>query len=349
MKTRVLVLSLSLLLFIGSFFTVDTNAASSLAITVTTDKPFYRLLSTAPSQIGVGGNLTLNGAPVSGGLIAVTVFQGKIGHYVRPVLFRTLATGSLPSQNWGINVSLGVLGLEGVQYVPQTVFTRPSNQTDPGPAFNVTYKNTGSSTLMELYITLTILDATNVPITTINVTRSTQPIQPGAFASIILPPTPLQNWVALGNATAYVSAFSNLPPNQYFPLCPETSKQFAVVTKTPTEKISPSVKGNYSMAFNLSYVQALPFIAWGNYTVEVAATYQGMQAINSYTFWARIPGDVNGDGKVNIFDLMLIAFNWGKTIPPAPAYLDLDGHHKVDVGDLMYVAFYWGRTEQKLP
>jgi hypothetical protein len=196
---------------------------------------------------------------------------------------------------------------------------------------------------------LTVVDAANVPITTVNVLNSSQTIIPGAITQIIVPPTSLPSWMTLGNATAYVSVFNNWPPNQYFPICPETSKHFTVVKNIPQDKVSSSVTGNYGMAFNLSYVQALPFIPWGNYTVEVSATIDNLQAIDSYVFWVKIPGEVVGDGVVNAKDLMVIAYNWEKTIPPAPAYASLDGRNKVDATDLMYVAFYWLRHEQKLP
>lgn len=360
MKTKVLVLSLCLSLFIGLFFTADTNALSTLALTLTTDQPFYRLQMYVPSTINVVGNLTLNGTRVSDGLVALTVFQGKIGHYVRPILFRTVATGSLPPQNWSLNVSLGVLGLRGSQYVPQTVFTRPSSQTDQGPAFNITLKNTAS--LLKLYLTLTIFDAAKVPIITMNVTKIDQPIPPGSLLSIIVPPTPLKGWAALGNATAYVSAFDNMPPYEYFPYCPEASSRFTIVPSgggqmstqenlnTPTERISSSINGNYNLTFKINYYQALPFyIPWGNYTVEASSSYQGKQAINSHTFWVRIPGDVNGDGVVNVLDINPIARYWQRTVPPAPAYADLNGDGIINLLDLNWVAVTWLKREQPLP
>lgn len=356
MKSRVLVVSFCLLLFICLFFIAGTNAASVLSLTVTTDRPFYRLQTSTPSTINVGGNLTLNGAPVSGGLVAITVYQGKPGHYVRPVLFRTIATGPLPPQNWSLNLSMNVVGQQGIIYVPQTVFTRPSDQNNPGPAFNVTYKNTASYTLTKLYLALTIFDSAKVPIATINVTPPSQTIPPGAITSIIVPPTSLKNWVALGNATAYISAFDNLPPYFYFPYCPEASSQFTIIASgggqmsSQQERVSTSINGNYNMAFNLSYAQTpSQYKPWGNYTIEVSSSYQGLQAVDSYTFWSRIPGDINGDGKVGILDVNPIAFWWAKNVPPAPAYIDLNGDHRIGIQDVNPVAFFWGKTEQRLP
>jgi len=359
---KILVLFLSLSLLIGLFLGAKTNALPNpLALTVTTDKPSYRLQTISPSTINIGGNLTLNGAPVSGGLVAVTAFQGKTGHYVRPVLFRTLATGPIPPQNWNLNVSLTVLALKGIQYVPQTVFTRPSNQTSPGPAFNVTFKNTALYTLPRLYLTLTIFDAKKVPIAAINVTQTTQPIPPGLATSIIVPPTDLKEWVALGTATVYATAFDNIPPYVYFPYCPEVSKTFTVVPSSGSamlnqgnlenpKQIFSSVNGNYNMAFNLSYSQAVPkYIPWGNYTVQVSSSYQGYQAANSYTFWVRIWGDINGDTIVNIKDVTPISLNWLKTVPPAPAYADLNGDGVINIKDVTPISITWLCREQPLP
>lgn len=348
MKTKIFVCSFLVSMLMFSLLVLNAEATTS-SITVITDQPIYRLMPMTPSTINVGGNLTLNGAPVSGGLVAVTVFQGKIGHYVRPILFRTLTTGVVPPQNWSLNLSVGVVGLKGIQYVPQTVFTCPSNQTNPGPAFNVTF--TPTTTLQRLYLTLTVFDAAKVPIITMNVTQINTPLPAGYPYSIIMPPTGLKNWMTLGSATVYVSAFDNIPPYTYFPLCPSASAQFTIVGQGASQ--SPTVflvQGNYNLTFKVNYYQALPsYSPWGNYTVQVSSVYQGNQAINSYTFWVRLPGDINGDGIVNILDLNPIALNWQKTVPPAPAYCDLNHDGIINILDINPVALTWQKTEQPLP
>lgn len=371
MNMKMFMLFLSLSLFMSLFLAVNVNAASSLALSVTTDKPSYRLgvpTLNVPQTIDIGGNLTWNGAPASGGLVGMTVFQGKVGQYVRPVLYRTLTTGPLSPQTWPLNLSVIVDALKGVQYVPQTVFTCPSNQTSPGPAFNVTFENTGSSPLLSLYLMLTIFDARQVPIATINYTVN-EPIPIGETTSIFFTPTALQSWVALGNATVYVSAFDSysIPPYTYFPYCPEASARFMIVPdggsqassqETPnaqTEQVfsSSTVKGNYNFAFNLSYPQdpysSASHSPWGNYTVEVCSSYQSQQVINSYTFWVKIAGDVNGDGIVNIKDVTIIALYWLQKVPPAPAYADLLGDGIINLKDVVAISLTWLDKQQTLP
>jgi hypothetical protein len=117
---------------------------------------------------------------------------------------------------------------------------------------------------------------------------------------------------------------------------------------SPTYGISPSsIHGTYKLIFNLNYNEAnsSKIIPWGNYTVEVLSSYQGNQAINSYIFWARIPGDANGDGRVNIKDMTPIQLNWLKTVPMAPASADLNGDGFINIKDAAFVQVYWLKAE----
>jgi hypothetical protein len=57
-------------------------------------------------------------------------------------------------------------------------------------------------------------------------------------------------------------------------------------------------------------------------------------------------GDVNGDGKVNILDLILVVTRLGKSVPsagmplPLPWRIDLDNSGKVDILDVALVALF---------
>jgi hypothetical protein len=55
------------------------------------------------------------------------------------------------------------------------------------------------------------------------------------------------------------------------------------------------------------------------------------------------PGDINRDGIINLLDLNYIAFNWGKTVPPAPAKADLNGDGIINLLDLNPIAFNWNK------
>ena len=60
---------------------------------------------------------------------------------------------------------------------------------------------------------------------------------------------------------------------------------------------------------------------------------------------ANITGDVNGDGTVNIFDLVLVGSHFGKNVDPAQVpNPDVNGDGTVDVFDLVLVANVIGQT-----
>jgi hypothetical protein len=55
------------------------------------------------------------------------------------------------------------------------------------------------------------------------------------------------------------------------------------------------------------------------------------------------PGDVDGNGEVNVDDLIAVILAWGDCWggpPVCPG--DIDGSGQVDVDDLLVVILYWG-------
>lgn len=71
-------------------------------------------------------------------------------------------------------------------------------------------------------------------------------------------------------------------------------------------------------------------------------------ADNTYvdgTVKVKWPGDVNGDGHVNIYDLTPLAITW-HIIPPHPRYrprADFDGDGRISIYDLTILALNWNR------
>ena len=60
---------------------------------------------------------------------------------------------------------------------------------------------------------------------------------------------------------------------------------------------------------------------------------------------ANITGDVNGDGTVNIFDLVLVGSHFGKNVDPAQVpNPDVNGDGTVNVFDLVLIANVMGQT-----
>jgi hypothetical protein len=355
MKARILVCCFLMVVLICLPLSFRVDALSPLRLDLIVDKPIYELEYDPPSTINISGNLTLNEIPVSDGLVAVTVFQGTMNRYIRPILFRTIATGQIPPQNWSFSiVSLNVGEWNGSTVVPTTIFKRPSTPVEPGPVFNITYNNVNYKE--RVYLTLTLFDAESVPITTRIMMLDKIPAN--LTFSVITDSIPLEDWVALGNATAYVSAFDNIPPYIYFPYCPEVSTQFEVIpnggamlsqqkTTSVVGQAASMINGNYNLTFKISYYQAWPMYSpWGNYTVKVSSKYQGQSAINSCTFWVKIPGDLDGDGIVNIMDATLIGLNWLLTVPPGDPKADPNHDGIVNILDATMVGFYWLKYEE---
>jgi Ca2+-binding EF-hand superfamily protein len=58
-------------------------------------------------------------------------------------------------------------------------------------------------------------------------------------------------------------------------------------------------------------------------------------------------GDTNGDGLVNIDDLIAVIQRWDFGCPPAPEFCeaDLDGDGLVDINDLLEIVNGWGMCQ----
>jgi len=118
----------------------------------------------------------------------------------------------------------------------------------------------------------------------------------------------------------------------------------------PGDSLLLSVKLDYQLigthispsSFPTGYRSAALGLAWtlpGLGGMMVSATGSGF-----FIAYARVWGDVNGDSKVSIQDLGLVAFSLG-SIPGSPlwnAAANLDGSGVIDIGDLAIVAFNYG-------
>ncbi|HXX88007.1 MAG TPA: NosD domain-containing protein [Candidatus Acidoferrum sp.] len=85
----------------------------------------------------------------------------------------------------------------------------------------------------------------------------------------------------------------------------------------------------------------------GSYNITVyASPILGETDItdNSRSVWMSIyiPGDINGDGKVDIKDISLVAKAFGQTVPPASPDLDVNQDWKIDIRDVAIVAKHFG-------
>lgn len=77
----------------------------------------------------------------------------------------------------------------------------------------------------------------------------------------------------------------------------------------------------------------------GLHSGEWAATYQS--GINGIQVRRLVTGDANGDGSVNVSDLLLVINGWGPCPASPPCNADLDGNGQVNVLDLLLVINHW--------
>jgi len=87
--------------------------------------------------------------------------------------------------------------------------------------------------------------------------------------------------------------------------------------------------------------------AYGNYTISAHAwpvPDEINTANNNFTggiVKVTIPGDINGDGTVDISDAAQIGINWQHTVPPAPANADINSDGIIDISDAAIVGVNW--------
>jgi hypothetical protein len=158
----------------------------------------------------------------------------------------------------------------------------------------------------------------------------------------------------LGTATVYISVLTpQFPKNGGFALSQEKSTSFTISISGSSLEIpiaspisSTSVDGTYSVSFRIPNQNA----KLGDYNIYVSSFYiQGAfpyLATNSLTFPVRLLGDLNGDLKVDIKDLVIIAKAYG-TSPGMPKWnprADMNGDLKIDIKDLAVAAKEYGKT-----
>lgn len=102
--------------------------------------------------------------------------------------------------------------------------------------------------------------------------------------------------------------------------------------------LQTDANANYSLNFTVPDNSKI-----GNYTIHVSASYNGLNAVAVRTFELKprkLPADINGDGKVNIIDISLVAHAWGSR--PGESHwdprCDLDSNSVINIIDITLVA-----------
>jgi parallel beta-helix repeat protein len=114
-------------------------------------------------------------------------------------------------------------------------------------------------------------------------------------------------------------------------------------TTTYTETVNLRPLANTTITFDWDTIG----VAKGNYTIKVQvalAPGETNTGNNTYTGgWVLVAkmGDVNGDGVVNVADVILVLIHFG-TVPPQPPECDVNGDGVVNAADVILVLIHFG-------
>lgn len=121
-------------------------------------------------------------------------------------------------------------------------------------------------------------------------------------------------------------------------------------------ELRPTAIGDYDndtvpdlmVKFNRTAVSELILsegISYGNVTLIITGFLNnGTLFAGSDVIRARMPGDVDCNGKVDIFDVVLVAVRYGMANPEP--YYDINEDGKIDIFDIVSVAVNYGKTYQ---
>jgi hypothetical protein len=295
-----------------------------LAVTVETSKQLYYLLE----LINVYGDLTRGLIPFNW-LVTIEVDTPDS----QAAVLRTLSTGNPHPTNQQIEI-IAAFPCDALGN-PKTSFTRGGLGY-----FNVTVRNNYSES-KPIMIAINFYDADNRAIGLV-VYRG------DIFRNSILSiqrSFPIPDTAALGTALACANALSGWPKSGGAAYCMEKTAVFNIVASgggggelgvQELQNVMASSEGTYGVIFKLSKSTKI-----GNFSVFATSQYERTQAMDSTTFQGKIP-DLNGDGKVNLSDLIKLASKFGKTVPPEDPKYDLNGDGKINLSDLIIVAAYFG-------
>jgi len=302
------------------------HALPDLNVTVNTSDYTYWVMH----NVDIYGNLTHNGELVPDGLVALEV-KDPIGD---TIVIRTVQTGAtLPEHNITIT-----------QITPMSQFWEPKDQFLKGEtAYFMVFINKTSPGQQLVLVTLSVYDATNVPLGW-NFFQFTF-LGQGEVAWT--PNFQIPTWASTGTAKVIVGTYTDWPSAGGTPLGPENSSSFTVYElggggfSTGAQALSTlGTPGTYSLSFTTSIKAER-----GLYTVYVTSSYEGEQATNSTTFLVDVP-DINNDGYVNVIDLGYLSDAWltesGDTDYNPNADFNEDGNINIlDLG-IMSDCWLWG-------
>jgi len=293
---------------------------------VETTKEIYKIGET----IQIDGTLIVDSTPVTDGLVAL-----QINDRTDPLAYRTLDTGTVPQDEWKIEILNAYIGDD--QGNPLTSVKRSSQ-----PWIWIYYENNILEPVYTL-IAFTIYGADGSSLFAF--TPSAGEVPPGGpyfTAYMWQVPSDAQ----LGTATLCASAFSGTPKNGGIPHCPEKSYNFTITSTTSATQTSKNKPKQTTTSGTFSTTLHLPNGARiGNYSVYVTSGYWGLYANSSAFFQVILEGDLNGDKIVDGRDLGIVGRAYGSK-PGDDRWNDIADVYKddfIDGRDLGVVGRNYGR------
>ena len=116
----------------------------------------------------------------------------------------------------------------------------------------------------------------------------------------------------------------------------------ALQTKTAT--LESGVATTITFTWNTSGFTYGNYKISANVTLAPGRTNHWTGPFTYGTVKVTIPGDVNGDGVVNILDVGVIAEYWLQTVPPGPPNADVNGDGIINILDVGVIAAHWLQT-----
>jgi len=303
--------------------TATTNSQQLLEIVLYTNKSSYWL----GDPVQVFGYLYYNGNRVSDGVISLEM-DDPTGY---ALLFRTLNTGNFPTTET----------IEILSVFPSDQYGNQENSFERGSIayFTSTVKNKGNTTITILH-TLTVFDYTQGIMDTTRVEISD--LLPQTIGTFTLPMYIPDN-APMGTAIVYANTFTNLPRLNGTALSIEKSATFTIIASTIATQFQASQATIQAGAQFFTNFTVPLYQHYGNYNITATCKYLNETAVAKKRIEIRVP-DLNGDDKVNVLDLIVVAGQIGWTGPPGDVAADVNRDGAVNVLDLIIVAKYLGWT-----
>jgi len=310
---------------------INGAGSATINITVNPGKPSYFI----GDQGTIWGNMTFS-AGLGGGLIPDALVSLEVDNMSGvPIILRTITTGSAPAPSTILITSVTSCDPAGN---PKYVFPKQDLAY-----FKVTVNNTDTAPKYA-EITLNIFDARNVVYEAFTAYKGL--LVNGTTTMLFSDPIPQD--ISSGNATAYFNVFSALPSAGGFAYCIEQSTVFSIVGTSPPPLPTPEqpLSGFYNLTFLIDNYQRTRMFRPGNYSVSANCKYQTEVANATATFQVVLRGDINRDGIVDIYDALLLAGSFLKTIgdPKYNANADINVDGVVDIYDAIILAGNFGKT-----